>query len=467
MDGFAREALARMPLAEAVLRVFRYVADEPCLQGVYERFRGRSYESVLSFAVMVHLVADALIRHNGSGRRSFEQALQNGQLKVSIQAAYGKLRRIPTPLSMGFLTECGQRLDDLFPESVRPELPACFADFEVVVLDGKAIKRVAKRLKPLRNVAGGVLGGKALVALSLRTGLVLAMHADPDGDANEVRFLPDLLPALRQRVDGPRLWLADRAFCGVPQATGFGEQDDAFVVRYRRNVRFTVDRSRAAQTGRDPRGRKYVQRWGWLGTARQPKRYYVRQITLKRRGEESIILVTNLWDAQSYPGADILELYLRRWGIERVFQEITEVFGLSHLIGGSPQACIFQLAFCLLLYSIIELVRVYVAAGQSRPSPTISRQKLFEDVREQLIAWAVLVPALATIDSLTPAVRASDVRRSLAALLRAAWTPRWIKAPPNKRRPPPRSPQRGRTHASAYRILNANLSKGASRKTRQ
>ena len=59
-----------------------------------------------------------------------------------------------------------------------------------ITLDGKAIKRVAKRLKLLRNVAGGMLGGRTLAALHYESGLVIGMHADEDGDANDVRFVP-------------------------------------------------------------------------------------------------------------------------------------------------------------------------------------------------------------------------------------------------------------------------------------
>ncbi len=57
----------------------------------------------------------------------------------------------------------------------------------------------------------------------------------------------------------------------------------------------------------------------------------MRRITLARPGEKDVILVTNLCDAQAVPAADLLEVYLNRWGIERMFQQITEVFGLAHL----------------------------------------------------------------------------------------------------------------------------------------
>ncbi len=48
-DALAGEVLARLPLAEAVLRTWTYLADEPFLQDVFEAHRGRCYQKALSF----------------------------------------------------------------------------------------------------------------------------------------------------------------------------------------------------------------------------------------------------------------------------------------------------------------------------------------------------------------------------------------------------------------------------------
>ena len=123
MDGFAREALARMPLAEAVLGLWGWCADESFLQRLYQHWRGRSYEKVLSFPTLVGLVADALLQHNGSARRSFERAAEVDALPTSMVAAYGKLRRIPIALSEAFLAECTQRLEQVIPVPTEGRLP--------------------------------------------------------------------------------------------------------------------------------------------------------------------------------------------------------------------------------------------------------------------------------------------------------------------------------------------------------
>jgi hypothetical protein len=151
----------------------------------------------------------------------------------------------------------------------------------VVVLDGKAIKRVAKRLKALRGIPGGLLGGRALVAMDWSTGLALAMHADPDGDANDVRFVAELVPVVREQVPGPRLWLADSAFCDLDQPGRFTAEDgDHFLVRYHPKVKFHRDTKTPQRKGRTAKGEIYIEQWGWLGSQRDKRRRYVRMITL-------------------------------------------------------------------------------------------------------------------------------------------------------------------------------------------
>lgn len=456
MDDLDRERLARMPLAEAVLLVWRWLADELWLADFFQRHRGRAYQRVLSFGVFTHLIADALLQYEGSGRQSFERALEQKTLDVSIQAAYGKLRRIPISLSMAFLAEGADRLRALLPTPVGKSLPDSLNEFDVIVLDGKAIKRVAKRLKAVRGAAGGVLGGKALVALSLGSGLAIAMHAHPDGDANDVLFVPHLLPVVRARIKAGRLWLADRAFCYRELLKSLSAEQDQFVVRYRSCVPFEPDPDRRTRKGRDAERRSYFEQWGWLRGGRKGQRIYVRRITLERSDAENIVLVTSLLDASRWPGADLLTLYLARWGIERMFEEVTTVFGLKKLIGSTPEASVFQFAFCMLLYNLMQVVRAYVADGQGRQPETISTKKLFVDVRRELIAWSVVVGPALTAAERPCGLAARQVRCRLAKLLRATWTPRWIKAPTRARRSGPGPPTRTRTHTSVYRILQAH-----------
>jgi len=57
---FAREVLTRVPLADAVLSLWRWVADPLFLLSVFARHGGAGYEKESSFGGLVQLIADAL-----------------------------------------------------------------------------------------------------------------------------------------------------------------------------------------------------------------------------------------------------------------------------------------------------------------------------------------------------------------------------------------------------------------------
>jgi hypothetical protein len=451
MLDFQRQTLHRLPLAEAALRVWACITNPPFLTELFHRYRGRSYERLLTFPVLVYLMADALLHYRGSGRRCFAEARRQGTLDTSIAAAFGKLRRLPIPLSMGFLADCTIRLMALFPEAVAAvELPPSLAGLEPVLLDGKAIKKVAKRLKPLQGVKGGVLGGRALVALRLRMGLAVALHAHPDGHVNDVRFVPDLLPRVRQVVPGPRLFVGDRQFCLVQHLGLYLEAGDHFLIRYAKRVTFTRDRQRPVRTSQNAQGQRIHEEWGWLGSPKHRQRRYVRRVTLERAGEEPIAVVTDLLDADAYPAVDLLQLYQERWGIERVFQQVTEVFGLQGLIGSSPEATVFQFAFCLVLYNILQVVCAYVARGSDHRVGEVSTEKLFVDVQNQLIAWYELATPATTLQLIGPLDLKATCRR-LRELLDGVWKEVWQKSLGQKRGP---SYHTGHpSHVSAHRLL--------------
>jgi hypothetical protein len=407
---------------------------------------------------MVRLIRDALIEHGGSGRKSFEHAEERDELEASYSAAYAKLGRLPIPVSMGFLAGCTARLYEVFPqtEMAQAQIPACFNAYRPIIFDGKVVKNVAKRLKALRGVAGGLLGGRSLVAVDVRAGLALAMHSDPDGDANDTRFVGDLVPTVRELVNAPRLWVVDSGFCDLVQTAHFtADPRDDFIVRYHPKVRFDRDPQRPVREGRDRQKRVYFEDWGWLGSPANKNRRYVRRITLKRPGEKDVILITSLCDGEAFPAEDVLDLYLMRWEIEQVFQQVTEVFNLSHLIGTTPEGTIFQLALCLLLYNMIQVVRGLIATNVEKPRAEISTENLFDDVRREMIAWSVVIPSETTIAYFHGEWTALRVTARLSELLAHLWHDRWRKAPPRKKKPS-HANKRKRTHGSVFRIMEAH-----------
>jgi hypothetical protein len=466
MDRPSKEMLARMPLAEAVLLLWRWVTSEQRMQSVWNDHRGRCYQKIISFALMVHLMADALLKYNGSGRRAFEKGIENGELETNVGSAFKKLGRLPVPLSQAFLSHSTAALRQAFPAWAEWKLPSSLRRFRVIILDGKALKRVAKRLKPLRGIPGGLLGGRALVALEWCTGLAVAMRAHEDGEANDVKFVGDLVPMVCEQVEGPRLWLGDSAFCDLTQPQHYtANEGDHFLVRYHPKTPFFQDRQRKQRKGQDERGRSLVEQWGYMGSPNNKRRRYMRMIRVDRGSEKPLILVTDLLDADAYPAEDLLWLYAERWGIEQVFQKVTEVFGLKRLIGGSPKACIFQFAFCLLLYNMLQVIRGYLAEAHDVEPDEISTEKLFDDVEQQLIAWNVMFDPEVTLAYFGTPPQSSELQARLRALLSGTWSNVWLKSPPQEQHGKTRK-KHARTHSSVYRILQAHTRRKPKRAAR-
>jgi len=446
--------LDKVPLAEAVWLLWNEAFSDKDLNNFYESLRGRCYERLFSFSEIVHLVSDALCQHDGRGAQTLNRQDSTEQLPGSAQAFYGKLRRMPITLSEAFLSEGVNRLRPFLPKRLLVEAPASLRDFYILVFDGKTFKHAAKRLKPVRAHAGKGLGGRALVALEMTTGLLVGMAADPDAHVNEALLVPKLLPAVRKHISGPRLWVADRQFGDLAQVRRCTEDGDHCALRLHKKSRFTPDPEQTVHSGVDHLGRKWVDEIGTLSSTRQGS-MRMRRITLFRDGQPFLEIVTSLVDADSYPANDLLALYKNRWGIEQVFQQVSDVFHLTHLIGSTPNAIIFQGAFCMTLYNLLLVVRAIVADTQDRQVSSISTFNLCYDLNRELVVLHHLFSPDRIVKSLRRrAASISDLRAYLYDSLRRAWTDRWIKSKPKKRHLPPPKHKRGEAgHFSIHRVL--------------
>jgi hypothetical protein len=456
-DPFSLQVLARLPLAEAFYLLWGHLAPDSLLDELFAQFRGRCYTDALSFAELVAVLADALTRFHGSAARAIAQALDRHALSTQPRAVYGKLARLPLPLAEAFLSTLTARLRPLFPAGLcRSQLPACLDELTVVVLDGKKIKNAAKRLLACRGRPGKLFGGKILAAYLPQDGLVVALAADPDGEANDIRLLPHALELARAAVTGVRLWVADAQFCDLDQPALFGQQGDHFLLRFTLRNSFTADPARPAQTGTNRLGQTYTQQWGWMGAAHDPRRLYVRRIVVQRLQDEAVIVVTDLLDEQVYAAADLLDVYLGRWQVEGVFQQITEVFELQHLIGCTPAATVFQAALCLVIYNVLQVLRGYAAQVSAEPVGVaeLSTEKIFQDLHEELLGLHRVLELEQVLAVLPSVAQEAELRQRLGELLRRAWTKRWRKAKASKPgQGRPKAAQKSGAHTSVHKIL--------------
>ena len=451
MDAFEKELKDRLPLATAVLETLNFAFPDGFLNAeVWNPYRGRCYDDTLNFPTFVRLIRDALLEHGGSGHRACVESQRRNTLPVDDSSVYRKLAHIPVDVSRAMLRRGTARLTELVGPQITL-LPACFEDFEVVAMDGKKVKGVARRLKPTREFAGALLGAKAMVAMSLRTGLALAMSDSLDGEANDVPLVPALLPQVREVVDRPILWLADRQFADYHIPGLLQQFGDHFAIRVRKGLKFQADPAVRARPTTDDEGRTVIDETGSYGNGKNS--YRVRRITLRRgAGLDDVVVITDLTDRGRFSALDLLRLYAHRWGIEMMFQQVTETFGLKHLIGCQPQAVLFQFAFCLLIYNLIQVLKAYVAEDGKVERGAVSTANLFYDVKRELQTWSYLaLPAPAS-----PATDAAGMRSRLRQLLRGSWDAvAYLKVVSNKKRhyPPKKTKCVPGAHTSVQRLL--------------
>lgn len=461
---FFRETLRRLPLADAVLHLLGYALDDDFLNGCFHEHRGHCYEDTLSFPELVEILTDALLVHHGSARQALMGAQKNGILPVCKEAFYGKLRRLPLKLSVAFMTDASRRLNDLLPVQNNP-LPISLHDFQVRIIDGKKTKRVAKMLKLTRTQAGQLFGAKLLACYDPATRLIATISAHADGETNDAPLVPELLTNLRAQPTGrPAINVADSQFCDLVQISQYRKAGEHFVLRHHPKLHFHADAAMPPRTFTDAKGRRLTEEYGWLGSPSDKRRCFVRRITWTRSTHKDMCIVTDLTQRmpgqegdipEPIPAADLIDLYLTRWTIETVFQDVTTIFGLKKLIGSTPEATAFQAAFCMVVYNAIMVVKSYVAAVQPKPLSVddVSNKMVFTSIHKQLTAIAELVPALSLATLIMPPKTAEQARAYLHQRLKGLWEPSWKKARNKTRRAYGPKPKGNGAHTSVYRVM--------------
>lgn len=450
-DEFSLEAMRRVPVAEGVLMALSFLFSEERMAALYEQHRGASYEREITFHTLVELMYSAVVEHEAVGNAAIQTARKSGKLTVSDQAAYGKIRRVRQSLSNALVCSSMEPLMEMFPDSIETRTPACFTKYNVFCIDGKKLRDVAKRLKETRGLTGKVLGGKALVALSVHEQMVVAMSSSLDGEANDGPLVPELLKRLHEWSPTSNIILADSQFCDLTTPRHILAERSDFVVRYHPKVHFHADPEEAAEKSTDSRGRACVHEIGWLGKPHAETSIRVRRITVKRHDAEDLILVTSLLNTKRFSTADILDLYSLRWTIETAFQHVTKEFDLRRMIGSTAEATLFQFAISLVIYNVMRLIQAHVSQDRKISPEEVSLPKIADTTRKQLTCLAVLVPADQAANMIRSRKQTAD---QIAELLKRLWDPQWVKAKKKKRtntKAPPNK-QSG-AHTSVYRAI--------------
>ncbi|MFC1839728.1 transposase [Thermodesulfobacteriota bacterium] len=105
------------------------------------------------------------------------------------------------------------------------------------------------------------------------------------------------------------------------------------------------------------RVRSGVKKW------RQAKPIKLRVIKLVSPDGTISVLLTNLFDAQSFSREDITDLYFRRWEVEIHYRNEKTILDIEKFHGKSPNS-IRQELFAIMIISVISRILMYLSESQ-------------------------------------------------------------------------------------------------------
>lgn len=99
----------------------------------------------------------------------------------------------------------------MFPE-VDPKVLSNLRNFDVIIIDGKKLKELPKRLLSCWKLMGKILGGKLVVAKDQHTGMGIAFNSALDGEQGDQPLVSGLLERIRTVRKDRKLYVEDRGF---------------------------------------------------------------------------------------------------------------------------------------------------------------------------------------------------------------------------------------------------------------
>jgi hypothetical protein len=295
-----------------------------------------------------------------------------GELKVCRQAFYQRLKKLPHQLFLDLLeqTSVGLNKSERFVRDWVGQL-ASFAN-GVYALDDTTLDALVRRNFLLRQHPKGsveTLGGRLGCALDLMTGRFAQLVYDPDAAANEKSHIRPVIQGLPEGC----MVVLDLGFFSFALFDWLTEGGRYFVTRMRAKTSFEVIEVLADRS-------HYRDRIIWLGKHRADRAAHpVRYVEVFVDGQW-LGYVTNVLQPSQLNAKQVWGLYAMRWTIEMAFATIKRSLGMAYLRPAGANAMLIQIWSTLLVYQLLQSVRLEVAASQGWREDEISWEMLMRRV---------------------------------------------------------------------------------------
>lgn len=436
----ARAIIERCLAPENIDQVFRQAAE-------------RQYNRDLLFSTVFAVMSETVCNLHRSVGAAYQARQPPGG--PSAVALYDKLKGTEPGVVAALVGHTARELEPVVRQT-GGLMPSPLPGMPVRILDGSCIAATQRRPKVLRQVKDEALPGKAMVVLDPELMLILEMIPCEDGHAQERALIPQVLA----RVRAGELWIGDRNLCTHGWVEGVEDRRAYFIVR--QHACFGLKPlGEFRPVGRNESGRVSEQKIKVVlshGQVRHWRRIRVQLDQPTRNGDQEIFLLTNLQRGRA--GArKIAQLYLGRWTIERMFQEIEATLNCEINTLAYPKAALLGLCVGLVAHNVLAVVKAAMRAVHSvqTVAEQISGYYLAEELEGTYRGLEIALPARtwARFRQMTSKEMAEELLR-IARRMHLCRYQKHSRGP--KKPPPPRKRLGGRwprTHVSTARLLAA------------
>jgi hypothetical protein len=383
LDPFAKGAMPAVMIRLALDWMIQRTSLNPLLEEVA---RGQ-YNREFLLGHFVEVIADVACGFRPSPRAAFLR--RQFDRIASLSAFYRKLGRMEPAVPAAIVRHTAERARELIA-AAGGLLPEPIPGYSARVLDGNVLAGTDHRIDELRSTRAATLPGKSLAIYEPISGLVREIVLEENAHTQERALLEQV------GVEPGQLWVMDRNFCVR-----------TFLFRILRSGAFFLVRRHASclpfepieplrSVGRGDTGEIFEQPIRVEDPECEGRGYRLRRIVLRldrptREGETEIVLITNLPD--DIKASLCCEAYRGRWGIERHFQELTDLLHCEIPTLGYPRAALFAFCMSVLAGNALAVLKGSLRAVHGDQMVTeLSTHALVTEVAEVYPGMMIAVP---------------------------------------------------------------------------
>lgn len=447
-EAYEKFAVAT-PVAVMVRAAIERALSPQIIDRLFEDARQTQYERRLLFSSVLKVFSEVVLGVHHSVHSAY--TVHAEEVGVSEPAFYSKLGGSDPAVCAALVNHSGREFGAVL-ERMGGALDSPLPGWEVRILDGNCPEATERRLKVLRGIEDRPLPGKAMALLDPARMLILDAWPCEDGQASERSLVEPVLQWVRPR----EVWIADRNLCFWRFIDGVTEAEAYFVLRQHGQFRpEPLEEFRVV--GRNASGLVSEQKVRGYLPDDQPTEWRRIRVQLDqptRDGQREVYVLTNL-PVEVADALKVAELYLGRWTIEHVFQDIEACLESEINTLAYPRAVLLALCIGFVAYNVLALVKGAMRAvhGAQKVEREVSVYYMAEELGNTQRGLEIAVPdqTWERIRRLSPEQMAQEMLR-LAEKMNLRHYKKHPRGP-KKPRPPRRQLSPGNNVSTARLLL--------------